>query len=575
MPSPRGSSRQSRHRLAWTGQDLPAEAAEDLLGPGGPFELTVEDRRGFSVRVFARRPTSVVDVLSAGAERYRDRPYLVFPERTLTFASIVPAVAHLASGLRTRFGVRPGDRIAIAAANRVEYALLFWAVASLGGSTVALNGWWTGSELAYAVELTEPRVVFADRRRMERLTALDFGMAVRPLEETVAELEAEGAGAPLPAVSSHEDDPVVILFTSGTTGRPKGVPISHRNIIHFALATQLRGAELRVRAGSAVPSPLLPCALNSSPMFHVSGLTCTMVPAPMTGVTLVYPPVGRWREEVHLALSEQHKVSVWSLVPTQLWRLLDWPEFGRYDLASLRTVGGGGAVWPPELLRKLEERLPWVRPALGLGYGMTETNGLGTSLGGTDSFLHPDSIGQPSPTVELEIRDPRSRDALAEGAVGEIALRSASTFAGYWRDRAATEAVIEDGWYHTGDLGSHRDGFVYLAGRRSDLIIRGGENVSPVEVENRLYEHPAVVEVAVVGVPHRTLGQQVKAFLVLREGHASSAAEIRSFAGTALAAFKVPEHVEFVDELPHNASGKVLKHLLLGGVTSSYFVEEE
>jgi acyl-CoA synthetase (AMP-forming)/AMP-acid ligase II len=309
-------------------------------------------------------------------------------------------------------------------------------------------------------------------------------------------------------------------------------------------------------------------------MFHVSGLTCTMVPAPMSGVTLVYPPIGRWREEVHLALSEHHKVSVWSLVPTQLWRLLDWPDLGRYDLSSLMTVGGGGAVWPPGLLRKLEGRLPWVRPSLGLGYGMTETNGLGTSLGGAESFLHPDSIGQPSPTVELEIRDPVTRQSLAEGVVGEIALRSASTFGGYWRDQAATEAVIEEGWYHTGDLGSHRGGFVYLAGRRNDLIIRGGENVSPVEVENRLYEHPAVAEAAVVGVPHRTLGQQVQAFLVLREGHTTSPAEIRSFAGTALAAFKVPEHVEFVDALPHNASGKVLKHLLVRGDASSDFVEE-
>ena len=452
---------------------------------------------------------------------------------------------------------------------------MFWAATALGAITVGLNGWWTGSELAYAVQLTEPRVVFADRRRLERLAPFDLGSTVFPLEDTVAELEAEGSGASLPEASSHEDDPVVILFTSGTTGLPKGVPISHRNVIHFALATQLRGAELRARAGTALPP--LPCALNTSPMFHVSGLTCTMVPAPMNGLTLVYPPVGRWREDVHLALSEQHQVSGWSLVPTQLWRLLDWPDLEQYDLTSLKSVAGGGAAWPPELLRKLEERLPWVRPALGLGYGMTETNGLGTSLGGVASFLHPDSIGQPSPTVELEIRDPVTRRSLAEGVVGEIALRSASTFAGYWRDPAATEAVIEDGWYHTGDLGTHRDGFVYLAGRRSDLIIRGGENVSPVEVENLLYEHPAVAEAAVIGVPHQTLGQQVKAFLVLREGYTTTTtttAEIRSFAGTALAAFKVPEHVEFVGALPHNASGKVLKHLLLQGDVNSDFVEE-
>jgi acyl-CoA synthetase (AMP-forming)/AMP-acid ligase II len=225
-------------------------------------------------------------------------------------------------------------------------------------------------------------------------------------------------------------------------------------------------------------------------------------------------------------------------------------------------------------LRRLEERLPWVRPALGLGYGMTETNGLGTALGGAATFLHPDSVGEASPTVEVEIRDPKTRRALAEGEVGEIALRSATMFAGYWRDPVATEAAIDDGWYHTGDVGSHRDGFVYLAGRRNDLIIRGGENVSPVEVENRLFEHPAVAEAAVIGVPHETLGQQVRAFLVLKDGRHVTAEEVRSFSGAALASFKVPEHIEFVDALPHNASGKVLKHLLFGEGATSDFVEE-
>lgn len=568
---------QKVNRLAWPGQPLPAGVAERLLGPGGPFELTVDEGSDSALQVFEHRPRSVVEVLTTGAARFPNRPYLVFPERTLTFDSVVGAVASVAEGMRSRFGIGAGDRIGIASANHVEYALAFWAATALGAITVGFNGWWTGPELAYAAKLTEPRVVFADQRRKERLVGIDLDAPVCPLEQTVAEMEADGSGASLPEVASHECDPLVILFTSGTTGRPKGVPISHRNIIHFAMSTQLRGAEVRARAvanGVEAPPPSLPCALNASPMFHVSGLTCTMVPAPMNGLTLVYPPAGRWQEDVHLALTEQHEVSNWSLVPTQLWRLLDWPDFERYDLSSLRSVGGGSAVWPPELLRRLEERLPWVRRALGLGYGMTETNGLGTALGGEATFVHPDSVGEPSPTVEVEIRDPTTRRALGEGEVGEIALRSATTFAGYWRDPAATEAAIEDGWYHTGDFGSHREGFVYLAGRRNDLIIRGGENVSPVEVENRLFEHPSVVEVAVIGVPHETLGQQVKAYLVLKEGQEVSAEEVHSFAGAALAGFKVPEHVEFVDSLPHNASGKVLKHLLVGEGATSDFVEE-
>lgn len=568
---------QKTNRLTWPGQPLPAGVADRLLGPGAAFELTVEEGSAAAQPVFEHRPRSVVEVLTTGAARFPNRPYLVFPERTLTFDSVVGAVARVAEGMRSRFGIGAGDRVGIASANNVEYALAFWAASALGAIAVGLNGWWTGPELAYAVQLTEPRVVFADDRRSERLSGIDLAAPVLPLEQTVTELEHEGSSTSLPEIASQESDPVVILFTSGTTGRPKGVPISHRNIIHFTMATQLRGAEVRARAaaaGAEPPPPSLPCALNASPMFHVSGLTCTMVPAPMNGLTLVYPKPGRWQEDVHLALSEEHQVSNWSLVPTQLWRLLDWPDFERYDLSSLRSVGGGSAVWPPELLRRLEERLPWVRPALGLGYGMTETNGLGTALGGEATFLHPDSVGEPSPTVEVEIRDPKTRRALDQGEVGEIALRSATTFAGYWRDPAATEAAIEDGWYHTGDFGSHREGFVYLAGRRNDLIIRGGENVSPVEVENRLIEHPAVAEAAVIGVPHETLGQQVKAYLVLKGGHEVSAEEVRSFVGVALAGFKVPEHVEFVDSLPHNASGKVLKHLLVEAGTTSDFVEE-
>jgi acyl-CoA synthetase (AMP-forming)/AMP-acid ligase II len=568
---------QKTNRLTWPAQPLPAGVAERLLGPGAPFELTMEEGLAAALPVFEHRPRSVVKVLTTGAARFPNRPYLVFPDRTLTFDSVVGAVARVAEGMRSRFGIGAGDRVGIASANNVEYALAFWAATALGAITVGLNGWWTGPELGYAVELTEPRVVLADQRRRERLIGIDLDVPVLPLEQTVAELEEGGTSTSLPEIASQESDPVVVLFTSGTTGRPKGVPISHRNIIHFTMATQLRGAEVRARAaatGTEPPAPSLPCALNASPMFHVSGLTCTMVPAPMNGLTLVYPKPGRWQEDVHLALSEQHQVSNWSLVPTQLWRLLDWPDFERYDLSSLRSVGGGSAVWPPELLRRLEERLPWVRPALGLGYGMTETNGLGTALGGEATFLHPDSVGEPSPTVEVEIRDPLTRRALDEGEVGEIALRSATTFAGYWRDAAATESAIEDGWYHTGDFGSHRQGFVYLAGRRGDLIIRGGENISPVEVENRLFEHPAVAEAAVIGVPHETLGQQVKAYLVLKAGHEVSAEEVRSFSSAALAGFKVPEQVEFVGSLPHNAAGKVLKHLLVEEGTTSDFVEE-
>jgi acyl-CoA synthetase (AMP-forming)/AMP-acid ligase II len=396
-------------------------------------------------------------------------------------------------------------------------------------------------------------------------------------EEEFEGIGSSGAGAALPDVDIDEDDPFLILFTSGTTGRPKGAMISHRSNIHFGMATYLRAAEsmARAAAGESVPAPVPPCSISASPMFHVAGLNCSLVLAPMSGQTIVYPPAGRWQESVQLELTEKYRGTVWSLVPTQLWRLLEWPGLLDYDLSSLRNVGGGSAVWPPELLRKLEETLPWVRPGLGLGFGMTETNGLGTSLSRGDTYTRPDSIGQPAPTVQVEIRDPGTHQVLPHGEVGEIALRTAATFLGYWRNPEATaQALDAERWYHTGDFGHVRDGFVYLEGRRQDLIIRGGENIYPIEIENRLIEHPGLFEVAVVGVPHPALGQEVKAYVVEKVPGSLTATDVVEWCAVTLARFKVPTHVEFVAELPHNATGKVLKHLLGSAQAPSDFVQE-
>jgi acyl-CoA synthetase (AMP-forming)/AMP-acid ligase II len=565
--------------LVWPDAGLPEDVRRSLVGPGGPFELVEEEVLGTVMEVFANRPRTIVEIFRGGVERFGDRPYTVFPEREFSFESIIGPVAAVARGLQDKYGIEKGDRVGICAANCVEWVLTFWAVTALGGVTVALNGWWTGPEIAYALELTEPKVLLGDRRRMSRLEGIDVGgLPCVVFEDEFEGIESSGAGAALPDTDIDEDDPFLILFTSGTTGRPKGAMISHRSNIHFGLSTYLRGAENMARvaaAGESVPAPVPPCSVSASPMFHVAGLNCSLVLAPLSGQTIVYPPAGKWQEAVQLALTEKYRGTVWSLVPTQLWRLLEWPTLKDYDLTSLRTVGGGSAVWPPELLRKLEETLPWVRPGLGLGYGMTETNGLGTSLSRGDTYTRPDSIGQAAPTVQVEIRDPETHQVLPHGEVGEIALRTAATFLGYWRNPEATARALDaERWYHTGDFGHIRDGFVYLEGRRQDLIIRGGENIYPIEIENRLIEHPGLFEVAVVGVPHTALGQEVKAYVVEKVPGSLSEADVEEWCAVTLARFKVPTHVEFVAELPHNATGKVLKHLLGSTQAPSDFVQE-
>jgi acyl-CoA synthetase (AMP-forming)/AMP-acid ligase II len=562
-------------RLTWPDSTLSPTIVEQLTGPGSPLELAVEDVLGVPMQVFANRPKNLRDMLVSAARRFGDRPYVAFPERTVTYEGMLDPVAAVAHTLRDAYGVGPGDRVAIAAANRVEWAITFWATTALGAITVAMNGWWTGAEMRYALELTTPTVLLGDRRRIERLDG-DSGIADLPVvlfEDAFTGMEAAGAGAPFPEQPIAEDDPFLILFTSGTTGRPKGALLSHRSNIHFIYSAMLRGAEGMMRgagaaaaaaaSNNAAPPPAVPCTISASPYFHVSGLNCQLVMATASGMTIVYPPVGKWSERTHLELTEKHRATMWSLVPTQLWRLLEYPELDRYDLSSLRTVGGGSSVWAPELLRMLEARIPHVRPGLGTGYGMTETNGAGTSLRSESTYEHPDSIGQAAPTIEVEVRDPESGKALGEDEVGEICMRSAANFLGYWNNPEATKSALDDErWYHTGDFGHIRDEFVYLEGRRQDLIIRGGENIYPAEIENRLIEHPEIVEVAVVGVDHPTLGQEVAAYVVCRTPGGLRDDDVIAFGRESLAGYKVPTYVVFVESLPHNATGKVMKHVL-------------
>jgi acyl-CoA synthetase (AMP-forming)/AMP-acid ligase II len=568
---------QSGLTLRWPDGTLTESQLEVIIGRGAPFELVDEVVSGVPRRVFAHRHHSLGELLTSAADRFGEQPYVVFSGRTFTYASMVPTVATVAHQLQDRYGVKKGDRVALASASCAEYVITMWAAFSLGAIVVALNGWWTGAEISHAIELTSPHVILGDRRRLERLEGYDIGsVPVGVFEDGAVDLDSV-ADASLPDVLVDEDEPCLMLFTSGTTGRSKAAVLSHRNNIHFGQALLLGGAEMSIgalRDGSPPAAPPSPgCVISSMPLFHTSGLSGQLIAGMFTGTTTVFPEPGRWREDVHLELTQKHKATMWSVVPTQLWRLLEWPELDHYDLSSLQRVAGGGSVWPPELLRALEERLPNVLRTVG--YGMTETTSSGTSLKSAATFDHPDSVGQPGPLVEIQIRDPLTNEVLAEGDIGEICLRTAATFLGYWQDPEATRAVLEaDGWYHTGDHGFARGGFVYLGGRRADLIIRGGENIYPIEIENRLIEHPDVLEAAVVGAPHPTLGEEVDAFVVRRPGSDIAEEDVRSWVAQVLAAFKVPSRVHFVESMPHNAGGKVMKHLLTQPEQSSRFVPE-
>jgi acyl-CoA synthetase (AMP-forming)/AMP-acid ligase II len=526
-----------------------------MMGPGGPFEIVEEEVMGTRHEVFARRYPHLRALFEDGTTRNGDRPYLVHGEHTITFVEARRLVAATAAALRSEHGIGRGDRVAIASANRYEFVIVAWAVIVLGGVVVGLNGWWTGPELEYGIGLTRPKLLIGDGERLARLTGLVPDLPRRDLGDATP-IWFEG-DPPLPDVAIDEDDPFVILFTSGTTGRSKGAVLTHRNNIHWAQSIALRGAASGAMAAET-------CEIAALPLFHISGLNCQAISSVATGTKLVYmPPPGRWSPESQLALTEQHGVTTWRLVPTQAWRLLEHPHVDRYDVSSLRSIVGGGSLWSANLLERLAEQWPHARSGLVVGLGMTETDGTGATAVMPGLLDIPGNVGGPPPAAQIRVCQPGSDVQVEDGLVGEVQIRSASVFLGYDRDPVASEAALgENRWYRTGDFGRIEQDLLFLEGRRSDLILRGGENIYPAEIEDRLHEHPAITDVVVVGVPDRVLGEQVKAVVVRHPGSALDADEVRAWAAAALAPFKVPALVEFRDSLPRNVTGKVMKHLL-------------
>lgn len=546
-------------RLEWVGAAmLPEGVRQSLLGSGSQYEFVTERVGLRELTVFRNRPENLRVMLEEVVASCPDSPFLVTPDRTWSFAAALVDIDAIARVLVEDFRIRPGDRVGVVSANSPEYALTMWSILSVGAVVTSFNGWWTGPELSYGLELTTPKIILGDEPRLARLENGSTGDSpVLPLVELHERAQARRC-AGRPVVTVHEDAPAVILFTSGTTGRPKGATLSHRNIVNFALTTKASTDMARLLA-SAKETPQ-GASILASPMFHVSGMLGVLMTGGAMGSKLVFPPPGRWDPLQYLELTEKHRVSSWSGVPTQYWRLLRFPDFDAFDLTCVTSVGAGGATFPPELIRELSERMPWV--FLSNGYGMSETVGLGTRIGGPLMVAQPDSVGSANMTVEVEIRD-EAGAVLSEGDIGEICLRTPSVFLGYWENDEATKAVLDpNGWYRTGDFGRIHDGLLFLESRIRDMILRGGENIYPIEIENRLVEHPDIEDAAVIGIDHQELGQEVKAFVIVTAGSRVTVSDVQEWVGAALASFKVPAYVDFRSSLPYTETGKVMKHEL-------------
>jgi acyl-CoA synthetase (AMP-forming)/AMP-acid ligase II len=543
-----------------------------VTGEQGPFPLQEALDNGQARKVFGGLPENLRDLYLFAAS-YGDKDCLVYRQQRLSFSEVVGRVLKLADALSTHYGVEKGDRVAIAMRNCPEWCIAFMAITSIGAVAVPMNSWWQGEELAFAMQDSGSGLVFVDGARFARMSEWlkQSGLAVigfetdgPPLPAEVDRFDMLVDGGEVPAPPSaviQPEDPALILYTSGTTGHPKGVLSTQRNVISAIGTWVVLVSAINVLEGTPEQEPENQIGiLLAIPLFHVTGLHSLFLLSLIIGRKIVM--MHKWDVDQALELIEAERITHFNGVPTMSMELMNHPRLGDFDLSSLMDISSGGAARPAEQVAMLVERFPGATASAG--YGLTETNAVGCVIGQDDYQLRPGSVGRPTaPLVEIKIVDQNASE-VATGEIGEIWIRSPAVPEGYLNLPEATSESFTNGWCHTGDVGYlDADGFLYIVDRLKDIIIRGGENISCLEVEEALYAHPEIHEAAVFGLPDERLGEIVGAVVRTSEGAGVGIDVIREFLSEHLAAFKIPVHVCCRQEqLPRIASGKIDKKKL-------------
>ncbi len=550
------------------------EATAQLTRAGGMFSTDRIDIRGVTTTVWKAAPPTLRTVLDM-TRAHGEKDYIVFEDERLTYAEHYRRAATLGQRLVAEFGIRKGDRVGLAMRNLPEWPLIFWASVAVGAVIVPLNAWWTADELEYGITDAGCRLLFVDAERLEtlegKLPALGLAATivarpVGPLPEGVREFtevlgEVDSKATP-PKVALQPDDEATLFYTSGTTGRPKGALGTHRNICQNLISAAFLRMRAALRAGNdpmAGMGGAGPSFLLSVPLFHVTGCHAILCGTTVAGGKLVM--MYKWDAQRAIELIERERITTFGGVPAMVWQVLEHPALAEHDLSSVTNVAYGGAPAAPELVRRIQQAFPKVESSNG--YGMTETSALCTTNSGVDYLERPDSCGMPAPVTEVRIAGPNGQP-LPAGEVGELMVKGPNVIKGYWNRPEADADTFRDGWLRTGDLARlDAEGYLYIVDRAKDMLIRGGENIYCVEVEDALYSHPAVMDAAVIGIPHKVLGEEVGAIVQIAPGQQSSEDELRAHVRERLAHFKVPVRIELRDEpLPRNANGKILKNQL-------------
>ena len=563
-------------------------AIADVTAPGEPYETTTITVRGTDFIGFKHAPQNLLEIYRFGLEHAQDDFY-VFQKERFTYAEAWKVAARVANTL-LNCEFRIGDRVGISLRNYPEWIWSFMGITAVGGIATALNAWWTTAEMCHAIKDSGLSTLIVDSERYSRIK--DF---IDDLELTVITVRAgdqpnsiewedwiAGASDEMPDLHIPSSDPATLLYTSGSTATPKGVLSSHQALTHALLGWE-SGAIINWRAaqikrehlgkGSAMSGPdprerffgsksatadaIKPASILTVPLFHVTGLAVQMLTSFRGGRKLV--GLYKWDVEEALRIIQEEKITAFNGVPTMSWELTQSPHLDDYDLSTLQTAGGGGSPMPPEHSKQIDQKL--ARGGQSTGWGMTETQGFATNITGNAFKQRPKSCGQAIPPItKIKTIDEDGND-LQQGESGELCIWGIMNCLEYWNDPKATASSISKGWIKSGDIGYLDDeGFVYITDRKKDIVLRGGENISCQEVEAVLYEHPAIVECAVFGIPNTRLGEALACVICVDPGTSLSIQDIQSWVGENLARFKVPEHVWIGNErLPRTASEKIYK----------------
>jgi long-chain acyl-CoA synthetase len=556
--------------------ELVHEAVRRLTAADGIFAVTERQVGGVSQRVFTHAAPTVLDILTSG-RGHGDADFVIFDDQRLSFEQFFADVDALAAVLQHDMGVKAGDRIAIAMRNCPDWVLVFAAAVHVGAVPVLINSWGSAEELEFTLRDSDPTVLAADlpRTRLaadalrQRRTAVLFsdvdGGPEQLDHDSAADLDlrsvqdaiAAGRGRDYTTVKREPEDMAMLLYTSGSTGHPKGVVYLNVSVGQALMNMMLSGflplefsGTIELRGGAKSEAGLV-----TVPLFHATGLFSGFLVPCAVGQKLVL--LRKWHAETAMQAIQTEKVTLIATVPAILKDLLTHPRFDDFDLSSISRAAAVGAATPtglPELLRDklgIENR--------SAGYGMTETTSVCATMSGPVFDLKPMAAGVVSPIIDLRAVDVEG-NPLPAGQDGEIQLRGVTVTPGYWqRDDLTQVAFTRDGWLRTGDLGHlDDDGFLHITGRIKEIVIRGGENIAPIEIENVAYRHASVKEVAVFGVPDDLMGEELAMICHPQPGSAITEDELREHLRSALPAFKVPKYLVLKDNpLPRNASEKI------------------